>query len=100
MDSEAAITRAALAGRRAPQPPPERALFHFYAVDEDRSWGWSNHVYSMGYLGSGVGRTPAEAFEAACEAPEATDDRIPDEYQDGEGVKAVRTDAESWVHQS
>lgn len=43
--------------------PPAR--WNFYAEDTDRSWGWSNHVYSLGHAFVGFGETPGAALAEA-----------------------------------
>ena len=37
----------------------------FYVVDQDRSWGWSNHVCTLGCVCLGYGETPEAGWAEA-----------------------------------
>jgi hypothetical protein len=79
--------------------------WYFYAEDNDRSWGWSNHVYTLGAAFQGFGDNAtsaiAEAFEAkrpdlleycAGQEPFLDGDGNPEEMEDS--LKAIPFDAE------
>lgn len=39
--------------------------WNFWVEDSDRSWGWSNHVFTFGLCFSGYGETADEALAEA-----------------------------------
>jgi hypothetical protein len=45
--------------------PETGTEWSLYVVDEDRSWGWSNHVWSLGFVCAGFGETPGDAWREA-----------------------------------
>lgn len=69
----------------------ERREWAFYVTDSDRSWGWSNHVWTLGCAFSGYGATADDALNEA-----RADGRIPDELESDELV-AIPVDAERQV---
>lgn len=69
--------------------------YNFYAQDSDRSWDWSNHVFSLGYICSGRGDDPKDAWADARARGDIPADFIeePDYIRDA-GIIAIRDDHE------
>ena len=62
----------------------------FYVVDEDRSWDWSNHVYTLGWVANGFGVEPEDAWLDAIQAG-----RVPEQFDiESPPTVAIRVDHE------
>lgn len=74
-------------------PAPPGIAWSFYALDEDRSWGWSNHVWSLGFICEGIGNEPEDAWRQAL-----ADGQVPnaflDDDPDAEWDVAIPSNAE------
>lgn len=66
-------------------PSPPR--WSFYLPDDDRSTGWTNHGYVLQFVCSGIGGTPAKAWENLT-------DPVPEQFVLPDQLVAIRDDAE------
>lgn len=65
----------------------------FYVVSEDRTWDWSNHVWTLGWVCNGHGREPEDAWQEALDA-----ERVPEGFDLSYLPSiAIRTDHERTV---